>query len=217
MNATSAGRPPARRDRARAHCADAVTRQHGALRHRDSCARIGMSLSPRPESPISTRVPGFFAAQRFAPASACELSSAGRMPSVAQQLLERRQRLVVAGRDVLDAADRLQQRVLRARRRDNRVRPRSSASPGSGRACRRAASCACRAARRACRTHSVAEWSPSFAPRPPASTPKICDAAIGEKAVEDADRVRAAADAREHGVGQAARLARSSAHAPRGR
>ena len=43
-----------------------------------------MSLSPRPESAISTRLPGLSRAQRFAPARACELSSAGRMPSTAQ-------------------------------------------------------------------------------------------------------------------------------------
>ena len=51
---------------------------------------------------------------------------------------------------------------------------------------------------------SVAEWSPSVGPAAAGLDAEDLDAAIGEEAVEDADRVRAAADAGEHGVRQAA-------------
>ena len=54
--------------------------------------------------------------------------------------------------------------------------------------------------------HSVAECSPSAEPRPPASTPIERDGAIGEEAMEQADRVATAADARERRIRQAALL-----------
>ncbi len=47
-------------------------------------SNVGMSLSPRPESPMRIFLPGFCLAQRFAPANACADSMAGRMPSLRQ-------------------------------------------------------------------------------------------------------------------------------------
>src|SRR6185436_15290971 len=68
---------------------DSVAWRHGCLSANSLSTRtvrcnVGMSLSPRPESPMRTFLPGFCFAQRLAPAKACADSMAGRMPSSRQ-------------------------------------------------------------------------------------------------------------------------------------
>ena len=133
--------------------------------------RVGMSLSPRPESPMRIRLPGLPCAQLRAPAKACADSSAGRMPSARQHSPSAVERLVVADRLVAHAADGLEQRVLGT---DARI-----VEPGGDRmrlldlAVRRPAAAASSspAARRACRRRAMRRSRPSPPPVPPASTP----------------------------------------------
>ena len=179
---------------------------------------VGMSLSPRPERPRITRLPGLAARPALARRrSACAVSSAGRMPSSCAAFLQRLQRLVVVGAiRTARGPIVMQQRVLGPDARiveagGDRVglldlpvlvlqQQRIAALQHAGRA--------------------VGERRGVLAEARAAAARLDADdlhAAIRHERMEHADRIRAAADAGEHRVGQAARRARGSARAPRGR
>ena len=111
-------------------------------------------------------------------------------PLGAREVAERGERLLVGRADVLGAAGVAQAARARGRRPDSRARPRSSARRRSGRPRRRAPTSARRGARRAGRCRGDAA--------PAASTPTSRTSASSTKPCEHADRVRAAADARDH-------------------
>ena len=149
------------------------------------------SLSPRPERQTTTSS----ASRSSARASACELSSAGMIPSVSASRWKRGERLVVGARQVVGPAGVAQRGVLGADARvveagRDRVRVGDLAVVVGEH--RRA---------RAVQHGRAARAEARRAGRLDADQP---DVRVVDEAVEDADRVRAAADAGDDRVGQPA-------------
>ena len=148
------------------------------------------SLSPRPERQTTTSS----ASSSSTRASACAGSSAGMMPSVSREALERGERLLVGRRRRSARGPSRGATRARARRPGSRAPPRSSARPRPARPRRRAPTSARRAGLPARPLASEAA--------PAASTPTSSTSASSRKPGEHADRVRAAADAGDDGLRQ---------------
>ncbi len=214
MNGTSARSPRARSAAMRSPMRPISP--PAALRSARILRTVGTSLSPRPER--FTRMIACFGsvgASLRTCAIAWADSSAGMMPSMRVRLEERVERLLVGDRHVLRAAAVAEAGVLgtdagiveagrdRVRREDLAVVV-GQHDGASG-----------RAGRRVTPATSVAPWRPV-----PIALPARLDAdhlhrRVVEERMEEAHRVRAAADARDQHVGQLALPSRGSGGAPR--
>ena len=176
------------------------------------------SLSPRPgqADEVAARSPPGSAARS---ASACEVSSAGMMPSRRVTRRNARERLVV-GRPPRSARGRCRA-ATRARGPGpgSRGRPRSSAPRGSGprRPAGRADSDAVQHARRARRRSAARRGGRSRGPRPPASTPISSTSVVVDEGARRC-RSRSSRRRRRRSRGRAGGpRARAAARAPRRR
>ena len=163
------------------------------------------SCDPSPSSPPSLS----------APASAWADSIAGKMPSVRHSRRERVHGLGIRDGPVFRAADRRKPRVLRSNA--GVVEPRADRVGLRDLTVAVLEDVRARAVQHACASSGDGRRVPS---RLHAVARRLAadqaHAVVVEKRVKDADRVGAAANTRNHSVGQAAQ-ARAAAHAPRGR
>ena len=136
-------------------------------------ATVNTSLSPRPQR-FMMITPSLPISRATSPtrASACDGSSAGRMPSSLRAQLKRSQRLVVGGAEVLRAADVVQIRMFRADAGVIEARADRVAFEDLAVLVLQAGKCGCRAARPGRPPLIAALCSKrSSMPRPAASTP----------------------------------------------
>ena len=205
----ASGSRPSRRASARRACRargervgdplDAA-RRRACSRRRPPASTSARSLSPRPDRHTRSSSPSRL---REHPGERVRGLERRDDALQARELAERGERLRVGHRDVARAAAVAQVGVLGPGARDSRGRRRSSAPRGSGPPRPASPPSASRAGCPARPpTVSGAPWRRVSMPSPPASTPISSTSLVVEERGEDADRVRAAADAGDHARGQ---------------